>query len=152
MSTFVSARALQPEPLDSPDPAPAAAPTARPTRVSLVLLAVAMVSLLDLDLTLHYAGTTGMIEHNPIARELLATGSVGLVVLWKVLTAGLAIGILYAHRRHRSAELGAWLCLAIMLWLTARWVHFNSEVSLLACPEFREAVSADPRWVVLAKE
>jgi hypothetical protein len=121
----------------------------RPTRVRMMLAAVVAMSIVDLDMTLVYAKTTGMVESNPIAREIMQTGSVWLLVAWKFLTVTIAAGLLYRVRQHRAGELGAWLCLAIMLWLTARWLSYNEEVQVLQCAATSAAVQGDPRFVLI---
>jgi hypothetical protein len=121
----------------------------RATRVRMMLAAVVAMSIVDLDMTLVYAKTTGMVESNPIAREIMQTGSVWLLIAWKFLTVATAAGLLYRVRQHRAGELGSWLCLAIMLWLTARWLSYNEEVQILQCAATSAAVQGDPRFVLI---
>ena len=106
-------------------------------------------SLVDLDLTLVYAKTTGMVEQNPIAREIMQTGSVGLLIIWKMLTVTVAVGLLHHARRHRAGELGSWLCIAVLCWLTARWISYNEELQVLQCAATADAVRSDPRFVLI---
>ena len=51
----------------------------RPWRVTAVLAAVVALSLVDLDLTLLYSTTLGMVEINPIARSIMGLGSIWIV-------------------------------------------------------------------------
>jgi hypothetical protein len=124
----------------------------RPRRVVLLLIAVVAMSLADLDLTITYSTTTGMIETNPIARAIMQGGTVYHLIAWKFATVGLACGLLYAARVHRAAELGAWLSLAVMGWLIIHWLTYNNEVAILTSPQLSAVVEADPRWVVLTPE
>lgn len=121
----------------------------RSSRVRIMLAAVIAMSLVDLDLTLVYARNTGMEEHNPIAREIMNTGSAGLLVLWKLLTMSVAVGLLYRVRAHRTGELGSLLCLVVLCWLTARWLSYNSEIESLQCAATSAAVRADPKFVMI---
>ena len=121
----------------------------RQIRVRILLACIVAMSLVDLDLTLVYAKTTGMVEQNPIARGIMQTGSVGLLILWKMLTVTIAVGLLYHARRHRAGELGSWLCIAVLCWLTARWLSYNEELQVLQCAATADAVRADPRFVLI---
>ncbi|MEK6701781.1 MAG: hypothetical protein AABZ53_05930 [Planctomycetota bacterium] len=124
----------------------------RPWRVTAVLAAVVALSLVDLDLTLLYSTTLGMVEINPIARSIMGLGSIWMVVTWKLFTAGTAVGILYYTRRHATGELGAWICLATLVWLTGRWMNYNHDAQVLNNAETREAVARDPEFVMLGTE
>ena len=100
----------------------------RPTRVAVLLITLAALSLFDLAATLLYLTHAGLLESNPIARILVAGGGPSAVVLWKLLTVGLSIYIFYIARHRLSGELGAMLCCAALVWLTARWDSYNSEI------------------------
>ncbi len=106
-------------------------------------------SIADLLLTIEYSTSIGMAEHNPLARYVLTTFGVAGVVAYKVTTLGLAVLIFYRTRTHRCAELGAWLCLFTLLWLTARWVTYNREVVEYGCTVVRMTAELDHRWVRL---
>ena len=69
-----------------------------------------------------------MFELNPIARYMVATGSDVHLILYKFMTMGLSCSVLYALRRHRRAELGAWVCAALLLSLMFHWVRYNNDV------------------------
>lgn len=121
----------------------------RSTRVRILLAAVIAMSFVDLDMTLVYARTTGMVEHNPIAREIMSTGSVWLLILWKLVTVSIAVVLLNRVRRHASGELGAWLCMGVLCWLTVRWVDYNDEIAVLQFVATSPAVRADPKFVMI---
>jgi hypothetical protein len=106
-------------------------------------------SIVDLDMTLVYARNTGMVENNPIARQIMSTGSAGLLVVWKFITVSIAVGLLHRVRRHVSGELGAWLCMAVLLWLTQHWVKYTEEIAVLQCAVTSPAVRADPKFVMI---
>lgn len=124
----------------------------RCTRVRILLAAVIAMSIVDLDMTLVYARNTGMVENNPIARQIMATGSVWLLIVWKFVTVAIAVGLLHRVRRHLSGELGAWLCMAVLCWLTQHWVKYNDEIAVLQCTVTSPAVRADPKFVILPDE
>lgn len=121
----------------------------RQTRVRILLACVVVMSLVDLDLTLVYARSTGMVEQNPIARQIMSTGSAWLLVAWKLFTVSVAVGLLYHARKHRAGELGSWLCIAVLCWLTARWLTYNDELQVLQCAATAEAVRMDPKFVLI---
>ncbi len=124
----------------------------RPWRVTSVLAAVVALSLVDLDLTLLYATTLGMVEINPIARSIMGLGSIWVVIAWKLFTAGTSVGLLYYTRRFAVGELGAWVCLATLVWLTGRWMNYNHDVVVMNNAETRDAVARDPEFVMIGTD
>ena len=121
----------------------------RSTRVRVLLAAIIAMSIVDLDMTLVYARSTGMVENNPIARQIMSTGSAGLLVVWKFVTVSIAVGLLHRVRRHASGEIGAWLCMAVLLWLTQHWVKYTEEIAVLQCAVTSPAVRSDPKFVMI---
>ncbi|MGE3108710.1 MAG: DUF5658 family protein [Phycisphaerales bacterium] len=120
---------------------------ARPTRVITLIAAIALLSLADLYVTLLYLHSGGMGEANPLARWLIGFNMPALLVVWKIATVGLASGILFAFRRQRLGELGAWACCLILVWLTLRWQYYHAEVpDLTAALDIIETHGGD-RWV-----
>lgn len=99
----------------------------RPRRVTVLLVALAIMSGFDLLLTLTYLTQSGMMESNPIARVVMVGGGTGGVVLWKVLTVALATFIFFVARARLSGELGALLCCTVLGWLMVRWHHYTAE-------------------------
>lgn len=97
-------------------------------RVSLLILAILMMSLADLICTITYMRAVGMVELNPIARYLTAAGDGAPLVAFKSFTMVLSAWLLFVCRRHRRAEVCAWLGASILLVLTGHWVHYNSTV------------------------
>ena len=132
---------------------PEASPeAARSRRVLVLLAAIVALSIADLDFTLTYSTQIGMVEINPIARRIMSMGSVWMLVLWKALTVGLAVGLLYHARLRWTAEAASWAGVAVLIWLTARWMTYNNEVHVMMCPTISQAVQSDARWVVLGQE
>jgi len=123
--------------------------TSRPARVVMALGVVVALSIVDLDLTLVFASQTGMIEGNPIARALMREGSALGVVLWKVATVAVAIALLYRARQTRTGELGAWLCVAVLTWLTCHWMTFSREASAMPSVMSSPWLTADASYVRL---
>lgn len=124
--------------------------SARSKRVVALLVATLAMSLADLAMTLTYATSVGMMELNPIARAVMATGSPWFLALWKLATVGLGLGILFTYRRFWKTEAATWLCFAMMAALTVHWIGFNKNVT-----DFSEdyAALADyqdhPHWVLM---
>jgi hypothetical protein len=119
----------------------------RSLRVTLLLVACIAMSLLDLELTLMYAREIGMVEANPIARLVMAHQSPALVVLFKFASLGLACGILYRLRHHPRAELGAWVCFVVLVWLSLRWLDFAVSISDYTRAYAQQAVYDPTTWV-----
>ena len=94
----------------------------RSERVRAMLVVVAVLSAVDLLLTLHFMTGPGLHEQNPVARWLVdATNSAWALAAFKIVLTSFGVGVLYALRRRGSAECGTWIALAVMLWLMLRW-------------------------------
>ena len=136
-------------------PALAAAlgPASRPRRVLLLTALIAAFSAIDLHLTILYASTIGLAESNPLARAVMSSGRPGDLMLWKGATVGLCIALLLWTRRSRSAEIGAWLGVGILVWLMCHWSAYAHEthriVSVAGTIDYRIQPEYDHRWVQL---
>jgi uncharacterized BrkB/YihY/UPF0761 family membrane protein len=125
----------------------ASRPELRSLRVTILLLATCLMCLADLALTLTFVTTTGMLEANPLARSVMEHNSPGLVVVWKLATMVLGLGILYWIRRNKWAEVGSWVCFAVMAALSIHWFTYTG---VMASPESEYAAMAaadDPRFI-----
>jgi hypothetical protein len=124
---------------------------ARPTRVAGLCAAIIALSLVDLYLTLLYATHTGMSEANPLARLVLSTGSPAFVALWKLASVTACVGILIRLRRSLTAELAAWLGVAVLTALTVHWTAYAEEKQRLAdAPQVLDLAAVladDPNYV-----
>lgn len=127
-------------------------PRRRPMRVVALLTGVVLLSLGDLSMTLTHVRSVGMFEGNPLARHVINLNSPPALAAWKLATLVLAVGILFRVRHTRAGELGAWVCVAVLTWLTLRWVDYSDEVSALDPAATANAARHDPRWVVMAPE
>jgi hypothetical protein len=128
----------------------ALAAPARPARVAAMLFAIIAMSLADLYMTLTHLLHFGMIEANPLARRIMETGSPVEIIIWKLTTVLVAVGILFAFRRRRAAEFGALACLLVMTWLTAHWFNYNDAVSLATADMHALAALQEPGFVTMA--
>lgn len=118
-------------PLAALDPCSRAAATRRAWRVMGLTIAIASMSLVDLYITLLYVRSVGMGEANPLARWVIEHFSPQVLVAWKLLTVVVACTIFAVARRTRAAEVGAWVCCAVLVWLTVRWITYSTEVTHL---------------------
>lgn len=107
----------------------ASRPEHRARRVLWLVIAVAIMSAGDLYMTLTHAMGPGFLESNPVARLVMSTGSPWILGLYKLCTAGPALLILWLYRHRRVAELGAWLGLCMLLWLTLQWAMYSEAVT-----------------------
>jgi predicted Zn-dependent protease len=115
----------------------------------LVLLSlVVILSLADLYLTLLYVTQGSFAEANPLARAIIRSQSVGLLVAWKFGSVLTTVGILYAIRRTRTAEVGAWICCAVLGWLTFQWSGYV-EAPPVGVDVLAAAGYDDGHWVTL---
>ncbi len=129
----------------------AAVVSARVRRVTLLVLAMVIMGLADLALTLEFLRAVGMLEANPIAREMIAIGGAGQLVRYKLFTIVLSAGLIYLLRRHRAAERCAWVSVVILLGLSAHWrVYAETIVRPDVFPD-PATLAADARWVTLVE-
>lgn len=98
----------------------------RARRVSVLVLAFAVLGVADLVLTLSYMGGIGLFEGNPLARALALGGGATTLAAFKLLTIALSAVILFGLRTKRSAELGAWLCVAVMSIVSLEWRKYST--------------------------
>jgi hypothetical protein len=119
----------------------------RPLRVAMLVAAVAVLSLVDLVLTLTFILEIGLIEDNPIARALLGWGGPAMLVVWKVITAGFATTVLFWARRHAIAEVAAIFGAIVMIWLTARWVQYIETSAQLSSAVHEMEALGQGGWV-----
>jgi Domain of unknown function (DUF5658) len=122
----------------------------RGTRVLILLIGVVLLSLADLYMTLEHLMNFGLLEGNPVAREIMAHGSPAAVILWKLVTVGFAVGVLFWARRRAAAEAAAVFCCLVLTWLTCRWSAYNDQVSRLTQGLDELGAVDEPRWVTMA--
>lgn len=123
----------------------------RPFRVVLLGVAIALMSMVDLYLTMLYLTHTGMSEANPVARAIIAYQSPIVLAVWKTLTVALCVGILFLIRERRSAELGAWVGVGVLALLMAHWSRYI-DYKIEMTPEFHlVANQIDPGFVRLGQ-
>ena len=127
----------------------ASRPRVRALRVSLLLLATVLTGVIDLLLTLNYVTSIGMIELNPLARLLMKYDGPSGIVLWKLLTLSLAVGILFRARHRRFAEVAAWCCFLVSIALALRWGWFVVSVTHMAQDYQNSVMVGDPRYVMI---
>lgn len=121
---------------------------ARRRRVTLLVLAMALMGLADLALTLTFMTSVGMYEVNPIARFMVAVGGAGQLVRYKLFTIVLSGGILYLLRHHKTAERCAWLSCAGLLALSLHWSDYTRRVTDHPVPHGHFS----DRWVYIAPD
>jgi len=125
----------------------------REARFACIMLAIMVMSLADLSMTLIHATSIGMQEENPIARLLMRYGGICSICVWKGGTVAIGVFILWRLRRFACAEIGAWVCFAILAALCFHWARYNSQlpgltgevVSLEKCKQTSE-------WFVMHPE
>lgn len=121
----------------------------RSRRIVLLLALAAVLGLFDLALTIAYMRGAGMVELNPLARAMIDLGGAGQLIRFKLFTIATSCGILYLLRRHRQAEICAWISLTVLAALTAHWLNYNAHAHTMATLADAGAAASDPRWVYL---
>jgi Domain of unknown function (DUF5658) len=128
----------------------ALSPECRATRVTALLIGIVLLSLGDLYMTLLHLVNFGMLEQNPLAREIMAHNSPAALVVWKLITVGLAVGILFWARRRPAAELAALFCCGVLTWLTLRWSSYSEQMADLTHGLTSMTQEDEPHWVTMA--
>jgi uncharacterized membrane protein len=96
-------------------------------RLLVLLAAIVVLSMADLAITLTHLQTIGMIEANPVAAFLIReSGSAWTLALFKSCTVALCVTLLFALRRSRFAEVGAWTAIIVLVGLSIQW-HIYTE-------------------------
>lgn len=88
---------------------------------------IAAFSAIDLVWTFASSNSGTMRELNPLASGLVKDPV--LLTTFKFIATGTAIGLFYALRNQRAAQLGCWWCCLLLMLLTSRWVVFQSLFS-----------------------
>jgi len=108
---------------------PDASSRRRGRRVLILLAAVSLLGVGDLYATLAHVNSIGMVELNPVAAYLINADSDAGLVLYKLGTIGIAVGLVVRSRHHRSAEAASWVMILIMAALTFHWHNYNETVA-----------------------
>lgn len=108
---------------------PDASSRRRGRRVLILLAAVSLLGVGDLYATLAHVNSIGMVELNPVAAYLIDADSDAGLVLYKLGTIGIAVGLVVRSRHHRSAEAASWIMILIMAALTFHWQNYNETVA-----------------------
>jgi hypothetical protein len=129
----------------------ATSPDCRGLRVMMLLAATFLMGAADLALTLTYVTSMGMVELNPLARFIMAWGSVELLAIFKFGAMTINGGILFAFRRRRIAEVATWICFGVMVALSIKWAMYASHMTNHA-QQMHTAGMDDARFVMMNDE
>jgi hypothetical protein len=81
----------------------------------------------DLFLTVWAHRFTPFLEMNPLARGLLETGAIGLLIVYKAAMTLLGSSLLWWNRKHGRAELALWGMVFVHILLAIRWSHYTDR-------------------------
>ncbi len=123
----------------------------RAARVTLLIAGVVAFSIADLYMTLLHVTGAGFAEANPIARAVIAQGSPELLAAWKIMSMLPAVIILMMLRQRASAEVGAWVALAVLLGVAAQWNEYHQYTDVLAGSLGHLEAGTDQRWIAMAR-
>ena len=91
-----------------------------------------------------------MFEANPIGQYLASLERpVTAIVIFKVSTVTLAVGILYALRRRATALMAARLMVCVLGWLVVHWILYGVVTLDLDWVAMAEHWTPDAGWVRL---
>ncbi len=121
----------------------------RARRVTVLLLGIVVLSVGDLLVTLGHLQSSGMAEANPIAAWIIRhTGSAAALVLYKVLTVGVCVTLLYWFRRRPAGEVAAWVGVAMLLGMCVMWHAYSRSIASPAALDLVQASHGED-WLVL---
>ena len=124
----------------------------RPFRVVLLISAIIAMSVIDLILTLTFVTQIGMVEVNPVARELMSYGSPFVITIWKLITVAIFGGILFLIRHKRSAEIGAWIGCALLGSLMVHWGNYVAHTQEHHVELTAGELIDDPEWILMPSD
>lgn len=123
----------------------------RSRRVALLAFAMVLMGLADLQLTLTYMRSIGMIELNPLARAMVDLGGAPQLIRFKLFSIALSAGLLFLLRRHSLAERCAWVSCAALLALSIHWTRYNEHAASASAAGavIAQLDISDHRWVAI---
>lgn len=124
----------------------------RSFRVITLVTMIAVMSVVDLYLTILYVTHTGMSEANPLARAMMGYQSPTILALWKLATVVLSLGILVVIRKKRSAEIGAWIECFVLAWLMVHWTGYIDLSAEMPDRLVEGDPRLDPNWIMMDAE
>jgi hypothetical protein len=121
----------------------------RSRRVNLLIVGIVLLSLGDLLITITYLRSTGMLEANPIADYIIrVTGSVSVLAVYKAITVGICVGLLYRLRRLVEGEVAAWCAVSILAFMSFQWFHYARQFDATDLELARSTVFGE-EWLML---
>lgn len=122
----------------------------RPARVVYLVIVAWLLGLADLGITMTFLTSVGMFEANPIARFIIGLGSPAALIAFKLATMALTSWIVLAARARWQAESAAWICVAILGWLTVHWygyMEFTRKTTNAIAVVTLDPAFGDGEWV-----
>ena len=120
----------------------------RSSRVTVLLTAIVLLSMLDLVLTVGHMTSNGMFESNPLVTALVEWSGTALAVIdFKALSVLVGVSLLYRTRRHVSSELAAWLMTIVLAVLAVRWAQYTGELSGMDRSTLFALAQSESGWI-----
>jgi hypothetical protein len=104
----------------------------RRRRVGQLLALLWILSLADLFFTIWAHRFTPFYELNPIARALLESGAIGLLIWFKLVMTATGSTIFWRTRRHGRAELALWAIVIVYVVLALQWSSYTNGAVMMA--------------------
>jgi type IV secretory pathway VirB2 component (pilin) len=122
----------------------------RSRRVILLVIGITLLSIVDLLITLAHLQSIGMMEANPIAAFLIkATNSALALTVYKFVTVGFCVAVLYKLRRMRSGEVAAWVSVIICAWMCIAWHRYTTNFDDLDALVLAHTGAFGENWLVI---
>lgn len=122
----------------------------RARRVCLLLFGIVLLSLADLVLTITHLRTIGMLEANPIASFLISsTQSWVTLSVYKIMTVGTCVLLLYQARRHYSCEIASWFGIMVLAGISVTWHLYTIEMEQPEIMQMLQSGGICEQWLLL---
>ncbi len=97
--------------------------------VAVLLMAVAILNVIDLVYTL-FAHRIGMLnEMNPVTAAFIESGRVNGLICFKIIMVGGGLGMLWKLRRCRLTIPACWVLVIAYVWLGVVWIQWVQTVN-----------------------
>ena len=121
----------------------------RPHRVTVLLIGIIALSIGDLVVTLTHLQTVGMMEANPLAAFIIrSTESPWALSIYKAITVGISVFLIYLLRRRVEGEVAAWCGVMILVAMTLMWGFYAAHLGDLESVRLAQT-SFDTGWLRL---
>jgi len=114
-------------------------------RIAFLVSVIVLLSLADLFVTMTLLNSVGMAEANPLAAFIMRSGNPFSLILYKLGSVSLSVGIILLIRDRWQGEFAAWIAVVILMALAWHWNVYHTQLEKLdnSFPIFEAQKHAD---------